>query len=297
MKVFGPRRPAAVCLDLDGTTLDGEQKLAPRTKAAILAARAAGIRVIIATGRPSYSTQRYVDELGAAVVCVVFNGAAVARLRPFGAPRLAPCDGLGGSRARAALRVGLALDCCVSLVLASRAVAVARAPRHVALLERFVDLEGSAQEVVEDGDAYCDDAIKVLALCGGDPAAVAAEAAALLGEGSGVVVVPAEVHVEFLAAGVTKASALAKLLSASELRRTVAFGDSWNDVEMLEAAGEGVAVANAREGVKARADRVSPWRHDEDGVARELEGRKRAIQRRFNVGFLEAISERKASAL
>ena len=72
-------RPYAVALDLDGTTLDDRHELAPRTKRAVADALEKGIKVIIATGRPSYSTQRYVDELGVAVVCVVFNGAAVAR--------------------------------------------------------------------------------------------------------------------------------------------------------------------------------------------------------------------------
>ena len=36
----------------------------------------------------------------------------------------------------------------------------------------------------------------------------------------------------------------------------MAAGDQWNDVEMLEAAGLGIAMGNAPPGVQARADRV-----------------------------------------
>ena len=50
----------------------------------------------------------------------------------------------------------------------------------------------------------------------------------------------------------------------------VAFGDSLNDVSMLEAAGSGVAMGNAREDVKAMGFPVC-LTNDEDGVARYIE--------------------------
>ena len=52
--------------------------------------------------------------------------------------------------------------------------------------------------------------------------------------------------------------------------RTVAFGDGENDLELLEWAGFGVAVENAHEGLKARADWVCASAEDE-GVAQVLE--------------------------
>ena len=51
---------------------------------------------------------------------------------------------------------------------------------------------------------------------------------------------------------------------------TVAFGDGENDLELLEWAGFGVAVANAHEGLKARADWICPGAAEE-GVAQVLE--------------------------
>ena len=50
----------------------------------------------------------------------------------------------------------------------------------------------------------------------------------------------------------------------------MAFGDSLNDLSMLTWAGEGVAMANAREDVKAQVRHVCGT-NQEDGVARYIE--------------------------
>jgi Cof subfamily protein (haloacid dehalogenase superfamily) len=77
---------------------------------------------------------------------------------------------------------------------------------------------------------------------------------------------------ELASPDVTKASGLefvAHRLGFTR-ERTVAFGDGENDVELLEWAGYGVAVANAHERVLAAADLVCPS-VDEEGVAQVLE--------------------------
>ena len=48
---------------------------------------------------------------------------------------------------------------------------------------------------------------------------------------------------------------------------TLTFGDNFNDVSMLEAAGCGVAVANSNEEAAAAADWVSPLTNNESAVA------------------------------
>jgi Cof subfamily protein (haloacid dehalogenase superfamily) len=78
---------------------------------------------------------------------------------------------------------------------------------------------------------------------------------------------------EFASPEVTKASGLefvAEHLGVSA-KRTVAFGDGENDLELLEWAAYGVAVANAHDRVLAVADYVCPA-VDEEGVAQVLEG-------------------------
>jgi Cof subfamily protein (haloacid dehalogenase superfamily) len=77
---------------------------------------------------------------------------------------------------------------------------------------------------------------------------------------------------EFASPDVTKASGLAFLAEhlGFGAAATVAFGDGENDVELLQWAGYGVAVANAHERVLAVADWVCPPAAEE-GVAQVIE--------------------------
>ena len=77
---------------------------------------------------------------------------------------------------------------------------------------------------------------------------------------------------EFASPDVTKAAGLAFVAEhvGFTAEGTVAFGDGENDIDLLEWAGYGVAVANAHERVLAAADLVCPH-VDEEGVAQVIE--------------------------
>ncbi len=73
--------------------------------------------------------------------------------------------------------------------------------------------------------------------------------------------------IEVASKTISKLTAIQLLLNASEsLEEVVAFGDNYNDLEMLQAVGCGVAVANARTEVKAIANYIT-LKNTEDGVA------------------------------
>jgi Cof subfamily protein (haloacid dehalogenase superfamily) len=77
--------------------------------------------------------------------------------------------------------------------------------------------------------------------------------------------------IEIAPKSVSKRSAIAHILKPSEsLGDVVAFGDNYNDMEMLEAAGCGVAVGNAREEVKSISNYVTLANTD-NGVAYFIE--------------------------
>jgi HAD superfamily hydrolase (TIGR01484 family) len=82
--------------------------------------------------------------------------------------------------------------------------------------------------------------------------------------------------VDILPAGCSKGSALLRLAETRGVKaeEILAIGDNWNDVSMLEVAGQAVLMGNAPEDLKVLAgDRG--WRmgrrHDEDGVAKVIE--------------------------
>ena len=259
-------RPTVVALDLDGTTLDADHKLAPATAAALRRA-SKHLRIVFATGRPTWDVQPFVDALGEPVTCVLFNGAACATLRPHTAPVTRFLEPLGKERAAEAYRAAIECGGAVSLVLPTRSVGVATNAKQRAQLAALDRKAGSAQDVVADGATYVSTAIKVLALSE-DPAATARD----VRPPDGLDVVEAEVHVEFVAKGVDKASALRQVLGDEMLRTaTVALGDGHNDAAMLRAAHVGVATANATEAAKTAANAVSAWTNEGLCVARELD--------------------------
>jgi Cof subfamily protein (haloacid dehalogenase superfamily) len=72
-----------IAIDMDGTLLNPDHRISPRVKQAIAAARAKGVRIVLASGRPVSGLRRYLHELeiaGDDAYCIAFNGALVQRL-------------------------------------------------------------------------------------------------------------------------------------------------------------------------------------------------------------------------
>ncbi|MGM0217493.1 hypothetical protein IGI43_000588 [Enterococcus sp. AZ126] len=53
----------AIVLDIDGTLLNDEKKLTAQTKEALITAQKNGVKVILASGRPTPGMLKYVEEL------------------------------------------------------------------------------------------------------------------------------------------------------------------------------------------------------------------------------------------
>ncbi|WP_213422377.1 Cof-type HAD-IIB family hydrolase [Bhargavaea massiliensis] len=81
-----------------------------------------------------------------------------------------------------------------------------------------------------------------------------------------------EKSTDILPSGTSKAEGMQRILELEGLTMAdaIAFGDGLNDIEMLEAAGIGVAMGNAHEKAKERADYIA-GDVSEDGIARILD--------------------------
>lgn len=79
-------------------------------------------------------------------------------------------------------------------------------------------------------------------------------------------------NIEISDASCTKGAALSWLCEhiSQDVASSVAFGDSFNDVSMLQIAGNGIAMANSMEGVSAYATTLLAWTNNEAGVGRYL---------------------------
>jgi Cof subfamily protein (haloacid dehalogenase superfamily) len=240
--------------------------LRPRTRRAIERARAAGVHVVVVTGRMYRSVLPYLEEahLDDPVVC--YQGAVVADprtgefLRHVPIPRPVALEAMD-----AVIDAGFHLNCYVDDDLY-----VAEETREARAYADFQHIEihvvGDLREWLET------DPTKLVAV--GEPGALDELEAKLKPQFRDRLFISKSLpyFLEFAHPDVNKGAGLAFVgeqlgFTAGE---TVACGDGENDRELLDWAGYGVAVANAHPDILARADLVVPPVEDE-GVAMLLE--------------------------
>ena len=240
--------------------------LRPRTAAAIAATRAAGVHVIVVTGRMFRSVRPYVLEAGIDDPVICYQGAVVADpgsggfLRHVRIPRAVALEAIDAVVAR-----GFHVNCYVDDVLY-----VAEVTPEARAYAGFQDLEvhpvGPLREWLHA------DPTKLVAV--GDPGALDELEAELKPRFRGRLFVSKSLpqFLEFAHPDVSKGAGLQFVADRLGFTpaQTVACGDGENDRELLDWAGFGVAVANARPDILARADLVIPS-VDDEGVASLLE--------------------------
>src|SRR5579862_7969163 len=95
-----------VFIDIDGTLLDRDGSVRPRTRAALSAAEAGGCAIVICTGRNRWSAERVAKLVGGHGFGIVLNGALVVDWESGEALHRAP---LPAEAAREAIRIARAL--------------------------------------------------------------------------------------------------------------------------------------------------------------------------------------------
>ena len=253
-------------VDLDGTVRSRIRGITPGVRAAVAAARARGVRVCVATGRMWRSAEPWVRALGADSPAILYNGGQVL---DFETGRTLYERRLAGDVAREALALARRVAEVQPLLYAQDRVFAER--RHPVADAYAVD-DGLGYEVVASLDALLeDDPHKLLII--GPSDRIDALQGAVRRAGLPVHAVQSEpVYLEILPPDVSKGAALLAMVETLGVRAsaTIAVGDNWNDLEMIEAAGLGVAMASAPEGVRARADHVCGTA-EEEGVCEVIE--------------------------
>ena len=242
-----------VC-DLDGTLIDHSMALEPALVAAFKRAAAAGLGITIATGRMPLSVDFYREALDIRLPVIYYNGGLIR-------------DAAGTELLRRELPRG---------ILAKVREAFSAAPVHPIFfrdeqlycldrtlpIRQFCDDEGLRAHVIPDPEDF----LRLGAFMKGLFIGHRRDLVVLRGDLEGLLeddarlVHTAEHYLELLPVASTKGAALAHLAAhlGVSLDRVVAVGDHDNDLEMVEVAGLGVAMAHAPESVRAVADRVAP---------------------------------------
>jgi Cof subfamily protein (haloacid dehalogenase superfamily) len=266
----GFAEPAAryrlVVVDLDGTARSRRLGITPGVRDAIAAARARGVRVCVATGRMWRSAEPWVRALGVDSPAILYNGGQVL---DFEAQRTLYERRLPAAAARAALElIRRDPDVQPHLYVDDRVLVERLHP----LTEAYTADDGLTAEVVPSFESFlAADPHKILTI--GPELHIAGLERSVRSSGLPLHAVQSEpVYLEILPPGVSKGEALRAMLETLGLTaaETIAVGDNWNDVEMIEAAGLGVAMGHAPDGVRARADYVCGTA-EEEGVRQVIE--------------------------
>jgi Cof subfamily protein (haloacid dehalogenase superfamily) len=264
--------PALIATDVDGTLLDPDERITPRTREVITAAVAAGVQFVLATGRPPRWIPPVVDGLGFAPMAVCANGAVIydsATDRVISA-RTLPVDVLT-ELAEIAVRVvpgaGLAVERVGSSAHDSATPQFVSAPGY-----EHAWLNPDNTEVSYE-DLLSAPAVKLLVRRPGTPSSeLAAALARHVGVLGDITYSTNDGLIEISSIGISKAVGVEEVARPLEISAEdiVAFGDMPNDVPMLRWAGHGVAMGNAHPEAIAAANEVTAANSD-DGLARVLE--------------------------
>jgi Cof subfamily protein (haloacid dehalogenase superfamily) len=276
-------RVRLVALDIDGTLLRSDRTLSPRTRGAVERARAAGVRVVLVTGRRHPSARRVAEELGEPLPLVLHNGALVVE-----GGRIVLCRPLGRVPAERAIRAGRAAG-QEPVVHCGRQgegwLIVERQARPAGLVAYYLERAQDDVREVDDVIAALVAEEPIQVMFGGPRSEMEALAPVLEAALTGVARIERTVYaatdlslLDVLHPAVGKQAALGFLQGrwAISPAETLAIGDNWNDRAMVEAAGRGFVMGNADPQLLALGLPVLPT-NDEDGVAQAIEAHVLAV--------------------
>ena len=260
-------RPRAVACDLDGTLLRNDLTVSPRTRKVLADVEAAGLLLVFVTGRPPRWISPVAEQTDHRGLVICANGAQLYDLhteKVVGEDLISPetlAEVFAMIRgAVPGVTFGLEYGDCFAYESAFPMQDKWHSPDHREVPAADLLRRPGAKLLIRHSELDSDALASVLQeVVGG-----------LLEITHSSYQGPA--FVEASAAGVTKATALARLCKSHGIgaEDVVAFGDMRNDLPMLGWAGRPYAMANAHPVVLAAVERRAPS-NEEDGVAVVLE--------------------------
>jgi Cof subfamily protein (haloacid dehalogenase superfamily) len=256
----------AIATDLDGTLLNEQHALTARTEAALREALARGIHVILATGKSRFSALGLISRLGLRSPGVYNQGTTI-----YGGDGVLLGQFVLDPRAAAeVIRQGIASGLVAMLASGSRTYAQAfdahierlsAYGEHTAIVPSLLDLPGILP--VNKVFFTADDPDRLKAFRN----RVAPDMA-----GRATLVQAVREVLEVIPPGASKGEGVRIALEHLGISpaETLAAGDGENDIEMVQLAGIGVAVANAYHRLRDVADHVVAS-NDADGVGEAIE--------------------------
>ncbi|MCG6201206.1 Cof-type HAD-IIB family hydrolase [Psychromonas antarctica] len=259
-----------IAIDMDGTLLNKNKQITSRTYSAIQDAKAAGIKIVLASGRPLEGLQPYLEYLGLIAeddFVISYNGSRIQRV---GNGKVLHEATLHGSDAKILHKIATEFNVFIhAFSITDGLIAHKNNP--------WTDIESTVNGVpvcemdfqqLDDNNAL----IKIMLV--GEPEAldkVVVNLPASLKDNY-TVLRSEPFFLEFLHIDSNKGTAVEHLanIMCLDAAQVMCIGDAGNDHHMLSFAGFAVAMGNATLETKALADYIAPS-NDQDGVAVAIE--------------------------
>ena len=254
-----------IATDLDGTLLNSSSEISSYNKKILQYLMDNGIEIILSTGRPFNSMKRYKDILSNNNYSIVFNGAVIA-------------DNNGDF----IYNKPIDKDTAISIINIYNKYKNNDIYLHVYsgnqyivseedfYFKRYIEKENITDTLIGLNNVKDFNFSKMLFIGERD---ILEEIQDTIKNSINVDTSFSHTNfLEILANGINKGSALKWLIDKKDIKREniIAFGDNYNDINMIKFAGIGVAVNNAEDEVKKNADYIC-LSNDEDGVGKFLE--------------------------
>ncbi|MDH6363769.1 Cof subfamily protein (haloacid dehalogenase superfamily) [Enterococcus sp. PF1-24] len=265
-----------IVLDLDGTLLNDEKKISQKTKEALIQAQKNGIKVILASGRPTTGMLHLAEELEMAKyagLIVSYNGAMVTDCQT---QEILFNQTMSVETCQSILEHSKKFD-VIPMINKDDYMYVNNVYNNILHLEtadlNIIQYESRGGNFklceIDDLAAFTTFPLNKI-LIAGQPEYLQAVyqeiSAPFADEVCGAFSAP--VYFEFTDKGIDKANALDTILPTQGIypENLISFGDGHNDQSIIQYAGIGVAMGNAVEELKALADDIT-LSNLEDGIA------------------------------
>lgn len=261
-----------IALDLDGTLNSSKGVITPRTRQALIQAQEKGAKVVLASGRPlpglyQNAKELEFDRFDGYLLC--FNGA---RICTWKEKQIIYDQTMSPGMAQLVYDYNKKNDYNMVImsyegedVLAEDATAY-RVQEEAALNHMNVRVVPSVRDTLRHP------VNKLLFAAAPDYLADIEMEFKRPFVGQLSIYRSAPFYLEVMATGIDKARSMERLTKHMKIDRKqiIAFGDGYNDLTMIEYAGVGIAMGNAVEELKKKADGITAS-NDEDGIALALE--------------------------
>ncbi|MCS4485355.1 Cof-type HAD-IIB family hydrolase [Staphylococcus americanisciuri] len=257
-------KPDLIIFDMDDTLLTSQNRVSQKTKDYLLKVQQLGYKLTLASGRPTegmmaVAKELKLDQYGSYIMS--YNGGQIIDVAN---------QSIIAKQSVSKENFDRIVDFCRQhnmLVLTYyEGRIVCEGTHHYMGVES--ELTGMPMIQVDDIKAYVQtDVPKVMAVDDEDKIAsmYASEAQQFTDELA--ITISKPFFLEFMCKGVSKGTAIRRLAEqrGMSVKNMIAFGDSANDFDMIETVGTGIAMGNAREDLKEKADLVTKS-HDEEGI-------------------------------